>query len=168
MAKETYVGLARWILCRPPYVHSHTDLQHPFSQQRLRIANSRTDALHKQSPSVYIAPRVSATQRTTPIFQMQTTTTNPSLVLSYDDVTSTCLDCEELGLHYQVSAQSNFLGNVKTTQIRRRDIQSGKTTLIAQWERHSLQPDLFRFTGAGTSNQRVTSLMSQRSGYAPW
>ncbi|KLO20077.1 hypothetical protein SCHPADRAFT_934689 [Schizopora paradoxa] len=99
---------------------------------------------------------------------MQTTTTNPSLVLSYDDVTSTTLDCEELGLHYQVSTQSNFLGNAKTTQIRRRDTQSGKTDLIAQWERHTLQPDLFKFTGAGTSNPRVTSFLGQKSGCAPW
>jgi len=76
--------------------------------------------------------------------------TNPSLVLSSDDVLNTNFDCEPLGIHYHVSTDLGFLGPGKTTQVRRRDNQPGRFDVIAEWERHSFQPDIFKFTGAGS------------------
>lgn len=92
---------------------------------------------------------------------------NPSVVLSSDDILNTTLGCEPLGIQYQVTTASSFLAPDKTTRVLRRDSQSGEFVLIAEWVRHTLRPDVFKFTGHGStapSEVSVSKFLVQRSG----
>lgn len=96
-------------------------------------------------------------------------TTNPSLVLSYDDdILNASLDCETLGIRYQVfTAPGDLAGLEKTTQIRRKDNQSGRYSLVAQWERSTVGSDLFKFTEAESTTSRtvpVSSYLTETNG----
>lgn len=89
--------------------------------------------------------------------------------MSNDAIYNTNFDCEELGIHYQVSTPSSFFGTGKRTEFRRRNNQSGYFEIIAQWERRTFQRDTFKFTRAGSSGPNgdevpVSKFLTQKNG----
>ncbi len=81
-----------------------------------------------------------------------------SLILSRDDMRNTTFDCDSLGIHYQVTSEGGLFTTGKTTQVRRWDSQSRQFALIAEWERHNFQSDVFNYRGG----QAATRFPSRR------
>ena len=88
-----------------------------------------------------------------------------SLIFSHNDIRNTTLDCDSLGIHYQVVSDSGLLTTGKNTQLRRWDSQSNQQVTIAEWERHSFQSDVFRFPARGESVP-VSTFMTKKRGFA--
>lgn len=70
-------------------------------------------------------------------------TTMPSLILSKNSLQNTTLDCDSLGIHYQVSTTDNI------TTLRRWDGRSGPDTYvdIGQWEHRIFKKNTFKLRG---------------------
>ncbi len=79
-------------------------------QHRLRVF---LDGFTAEGLSVFKAIVIQL-RETLPIIMQEN---NPSLVLSHDDILNTNLDCDALGIHYQVSTASKFLGSSANNAI---------------------------------------------------
>ncbi|KLO20080.1 hypothetical protein SCHPADRAFT_884838 [Schizopora paradoxa] len=89
---------------------------------------------------------------------------NASLTLSHNDIRNTTLDCDSLGIHYQVMSDIGLLATGKNTQIRRWDNQLRQFIPVAEWERHSFESDVFKFPNGRTFP--VSTFMSSNRGFA--
>lgn len=91
---------------------------------------------------------------------------NPSLILSNDNLRNTTFDCDAFGIHYQVSTEKHLLVNGKNTQVRRWDQRSNQNILIAEWERHNFHTDVFKFPNAnGGASVPVSTFMNRKWGF---
>ncbi|KLO20082.1 hypothetical protein SCHPADRAFT_28935 [Schizopora paradoxa] len=90
---------------------------------------------------------------------------NPSLFLSHDNLRNTTLDCDALGIHYQVSSEKHHLITGKNTKVHRWDKQSGQNVLVAEWERRNFHSDEFKFPNAtGGVTVPVSTFMKKHHG----
>lgn len=87
---------------------------------------------------------------------------NTSLILSHNDIRNTTLDCDALGI--QVVSDEGLLTTGKTTQIRRWDNKSGQFIPVAEWERHTFEPDVFKFPNGQTIP--ASTFMTSNRGFA--
>ncbi|KLO20084.1 hypothetical protein SCHPADRAFT_992193 [Schizopora paradoxa] len=90
--------------------------------------------------------------------------TTASLIFSHNDIRNTTLDCDSLGIHYQVVSDSGLLRTGKNTQVRRWDSRSNQQVTIAEWERHSFSSDVFKFPARGESVP-VSTFMTKKRGF---
>jgi len=89
-----------------------------------------------------------------------------SLILSHNDLRNTTFDCDSLGIHYQVTSKVGLFTTGKTTQVRRWDNQSRQFVLIAEWERHNFQSDVFKFPRrTGSDTVPVSTFLTRKSGF---
>jgi len=89
-----------------------------------------------------------------------------SLILSRDDMRNTTFDCDSLGIHYQVTSEVGLFITGKTTQVRRWDNQSRQFVLIAEWERHNFQSDVFKLPRrTGGDSVPVSTFLTRKSGF---
>lgn len=88
---------------------------------------------------------------------------NPSLILSQNDVRNTTLDCDALGIHYQVVSEIGLLTPGKTTQVRRWDSHSKRFIPIAEWVRRAVDSDEFKFPRGDTV--AVSTFMTRKMGF---
>ncbi|KLO20079.1 hypothetical protein SCHPADRAFT_884837 [Schizopora paradoxa] len=92
---------------------------------------------------------------------------NPSLVLSHDNPRNTTLDCDALGIHYQVTSDSHLLVTSKTTRVHRWDRRSNQNILVAEWIRHNFHSDEFKFPNSnGGVTVPVKTFMDCHLGFA--
>lgn len=92
---------------------------------------------------------------------------NPSLILSHDNPRNTTLDCDALGIHYQVTSDSHLLVTSKTTRVHRWDRRSNQNILVAEWIRHNFHSDEFKFPNAnGGVTVPVKTFMDCHLGFA--
>lgn len=89
---------------------------------------------------------------------------NPSLILSHDNLRNTTFDCDALGIHYEVSTEKHHLiVNGNNTKILRWDKRSNQSNLIAEWERHTFASDEFKFPSAtGSTAVPVNKFLERR------
>jgi len=74
------------------------------------------------------------------------------LKLSRNSVRNCTIDCDAIGLHYEVSTPIGGWKTNRVTTVKRWDPKSGEAVIIAEWERSWLKSDRIRLSRSGTAD----------------
>ncbi|KAL5480984.1 hypothetical protein ACEPAI_9925 [Sanghuangporus weigelae] len=86
------------------------------------------------------------------------------LIFSSNSLRNTQIECDALGLHYQLSTPSEGIKNQRSTSITRWDPRQEKDVLIAEWERKIFGRDRIRMA-SNNNNQLISEEYKSEDGY---